>query len=165
MPPVPDAGAASATGTLVFGINTQSNNALAGAQVFTTDAFGDLNNSTFNGTTVQAFLDSGSNAYFFTDSSLAQCGSNFAGFYCPSSAQTRSITLVGLNKVTTNANIGILSAATLFGNVSNFAFNNLAGQIGGNSSFDLGLPFFYGRHVFYGFDKTSSGGQSPFVAF
>lgn len=165
MQPVPDGGAASATGTLVFGINTQSNNALGGAQVFTTDAFGDLNNSTFNGTTVQAFLDSGSNAYFFTDGSLAQCGSNFAGFYCPSSAQTRSITLVGLNKVTTNASIGILSAATLFSNGNNFAFNNLAGQIGGNSSFDLGLPFFYGRHVFYGFDRTSSGGQSPFIAF
>ncbi|MFL9959898.1 DUF3443 domain-containing protein [Paraburkholderia sediminicola] len=165
MPPVPDAGTASATGTLVFGINTQSNNALGGAQVFTTDPFGDLNNSTFNGTKVQAFLDSGSNAYFFTDSSLAQCGSNFAGFYCPSSAQTRSITLVGLNKVTTNASIGILSAATLFNNPSNYAFNNLAGQIGGNSSFDLGLPFFYGRHVYYGFDKTSGGGQSPFVAF
>jgi hypothetical protein len=165
MQPVPDAGAASASGTLVFGINTQSNNALGGAQVFTTDPFGDLNNSTFNGTTVQAFLDSGSNAYFFGDSSLAQCGSNFAGFYCPSSAQTRSITLVGLNKVTTNANIGILNAATLFGNGNNFAFNNLGGQIGGNSSFDLGLPFFYGRHVFYGFDRTSTGGPSPFVAF
>ena len=97
MPPVSNTGAPSATGTLVFGIGTQSNNALAASQTFTTDAYGDLNNSVFNGTTVQAFLDSGSNAYFFADSSLAQCGSNFAGFYCPSSAQTRSITLVGLN--------------------------------------------------------------------
>jgi hypothetical protein len=165
MAPVPDSGAPSASGTLVFGIGTQSNNALAASQVFTTDAFGDMDNSVFNGTTVQAFIDSGSNGYFFTDSSLALCGSNFAGFYCPSSAQTRSITLVGLNKTTASASIGIVSAATLFGNGSNLAFNNLAGQIGGSSSFDLGLPFFYGRHVYYGIDRTASGGPAPFVGF
>jgi hypothetical protein len=165
MAPVSNTGAPSATGTLVFGVGTQSNNALTGVQRFTTDAFGDLDNSVFNGTTVQAFLDSGSNAYFFGDSSLAQCGSNFAGFYCPSSAQTRTLTLVGLNNAQASASIGILSASTLFGNGSNYAFNDLAGQIGGNSSFDLGLPFFYGRHVYYGIDQTANGGQAPFVAF
>ncbi|MFM0307431.1 DUF3443 domain-containing protein [Paraburkholderia sp. RL17-383-BIF-A] len=165
MPPVPDTGAPSATGTLVLGIGTQSNNALTGAQVFTTDTYGNLNNSVFNGTTVQAFLDSGSNGYFFADSSLALCGSNYAGFYCPSSAQTRSVTLVGLNNSRASASIGILSAATLFGKGNNYAFNDLAGQIGGNSSFDLGLPFFYGRHVYYGLDQTANGGQTPYVAF
>ncbi|REE20916.1 uncharacterized protein DUF3443 [Paraburkholderia sp. BL27I4N3] len=165
MPPVSNTGAASATGTLVFGVGTQANNALTGVQLFTTDAFGDMDNSVFNGAQVQAFLDSGSNAYFFGDSSLAQCGSNFAGFYCPSSAQTRTLTLVGLNKAQANASIGILSAATLFSNGNNYAFNDLAGQIGGNSSFDLGLPFFYGRHVYYGIDQTANGGQTPFVAF
>ncbi|MGE8331217.1 MAG: DUF3443 family protein, partial [Paraburkholderia nemoris] len=165
MPPVSNTGAASATGTLVFGVGTQANNALTGVQRFTTDAFGDMDNSVFNGTTVQAFLDSGSNAYFFGDSSLAQCGSNLAGFYCPSSAQTRTLTLVGLNNTQASASIGILSAATLFSNGGNYAFNDLAGQIGGNSSFDLGLPFFYGRHVYYGIDQTANGGQTPYVAF
>ncbi|NIF55189.1 DUF3443 domain-containing protein [Burkholderia sp. Ax-1724] len=165
MPPLPDAGAPSANGTLVFGIGTQSNNALAAAQTFTTDPYGDLNSSVYNGTTVQAFLDSGSNGYFFADSSLALCGSNFPGFYCPSSAQTRSVKLVGLNNASTTASIGIVSAATLFGNAANYAFNDLAGQIGGNSSFDLGLPFFYGRYVYYGIDKTANGGAAPFVAF
>ncbi|RKT25439.1 uncharacterized protein DUF3443 [Paraburkholderia sp. RAU2J] len=165
MPPVPDAGAASASGTLVFGVGTQSNNVLGATQVFTTDAYGDMNDSTFNGTPVQAFLDSGSNGYFFTDSSLALCDSKFSGFYCPNSAQTRSITLVGLNKTTASVSIGIVSAATLFSNANNYAFNNLAGQIGGGSSFDLGLPFFYGRHVYYGIDRTLSGGQAPYVAF
>jgi hypothetical protein len=165
MAPVSNTGQASATGTLVLGIGTQGNNPLAAAQVFTTDASGDLNNSTFNGTTVQAFLDSGSNGYFFTDSSITLCGSQFAGFYCPSSAQTRSVTLVGLNKVSAVASIGILSAQTLFANGSNFAFNNLAGQIGGSASFDLGLPFFYGRYVYYHLDQTASGGPSPFVGY
>ncbi|MEX3808752.1 DUF3443 domain-containing protein [Paraburkholderia sp. BR13439] len=165
MAPVSNFGQASATGTLVFGIGTQGNNPLAAAQVFTTGPFGDLDNSSFNGTTVQAFLDSGSNGYFFTDGSITLCGSQFPGFYCPSSAQTRTVTLVGLNKVSAVASIGILSAQTLFANGSNFAFNNLAGQISGNASFDLGLPFFYGRHVYYHLDQTASGGPSPFVGY
>ncbi|MBC8745407.1 hypothetical protein OKW43_002589 [Paraburkholderia sp. WC7.3g] len=165
MAPVSDTGQSSATGTLVFGIGTQGNNPLAASQVFTTDRFGDLNNSTFNGKTVQAFLDSGSNAYFFSDSTLTLCASQFAGFYCPSSAQTRTVTLVGLNKVSAAASIGVLSAQTLFATGSNFAFNTLAGQIGGNASFDLGLPFFYGRHVYYHLDQTASGGPAPSVAF
>lgn len=165
MPPVSNTGASSVTGTLVFGIGTQSNNALAATQTFATDAYGNMNNSVFNGTTVQAFFDSGSNAYFFGDNSLALCGSNFAGFYCPASAQTRSITLGGLSSTRASVSIGILSASTLFGNSSNYAFNDLAGQIGGSSSFDLGLPFFYGRHVYYGIDQTLSGGQAPYVGF
>jgi Protein of unknown function (DUF3443) len=165
LPPVSNTGSAGANGTLVFGVGTQPNNALTASQSFPTDVSGNLNNSVFNGATVQAFLDSGSNAYFFGDSTLALCSSAYSGFYCPSSAQTRSITLGGQSGATASASIGILSAATLFGNGSNYAFNNLAGQIGGNADFDLGLPFFYGRHVFYGIDKTSTGGAAPFVAF
>jgi hypothetical protein len=165
MQPVSDTGQASATGTLVFGIGTQGNNPLKASQVFTSDAYGDLNNSTFNGATVQAFLDSGSNAYFFGDSTIAQCGSQYAGFYCPSSAQTRTVTLEGLNNVSAVASIGILSAQTLFSNGSNYAFNDLGGQIGGSASFDLGLPFFFGRAVYYHLDQTANSGPSPYVAF
>jgi hypothetical protein len=165
MAPVSNNGAGSATGTLVFGIGTQSNNALAAAKTFTTDAFGDLNNSTFNGSTLSAFFDSGSNAYFFTDSTLALCGSNFSGFYCPSTAQTRTVTVVGLNGVSAAANVGILSASTLFSNGNNYAFNDLAGQIGTSGSFDIGLPFFYGRYMYFGIDQTASGGQAPYVGY
>ncbi|MCC8393221.1 DUF3443 domain-containing protein [Paraburkholderia sp. MMS20-SJTR3] len=166
MPPVSNLGQASATGTLVFGIGTQANNALdpSQTQILATDAYGNLNRSVFKGTTVQAFLDSGSNGYFFTDSTLTQCGGAFAGFYCPASAQTRTLTLHGEDSVTKSASIGILSAQTLFNNGNNYAFNNLAGQLGGNS-FDLGLPFFYGRHVYYHLDQTASGGAAPFVGY
>ncbi|CAH2780271.1 MAG: Heavy-chain fibroin (Fragment) [uncultured Paraburkholderia sp.] len=166
MPPIGDTGAASVNGTLVFGVGTQSNNALSVTQKFTTDTFGDMNNSVFNGNTVQAFLDSGSNGYFFADSSMALCGSNYSGFYCPTSAQTRTFTLSGVDTNKAAVSIGILSAFTLFSNGNNYAFNDLAGQLSGSSSFDLGLPFFYGRHVYYGIDQTSIGGtQTPFVGF
>jgi hypothetical protein len=166
MPAVSNTGSGSATGTLVFGIGTQSNNRLAASQTFTTDAAGDLANSTFNGSRLKAFFDSGSNAYFFADSTLPLCGSNFNGFYCPTSGQTRTVNLVGLNGVSAAANIGILSAATLFSNGTNYAFNDLAGQVGLASSFDIGLPFFYGRYMYFGIDQTAnSGSQAPFVGY
>jgi hypothetical protein len=165
MAPVSNNGSASATGTLVFGIGTASNNALAASQIFTTDAFGDLNNSTFNGSKLSAFFDSGSNAYFFADSTLPLCGSNFSGFYCSTSGQTRTVNVVGLNNASASANMGILSAATLFSNVNNYAFNDLAGQVGVANSFDIGLPFFYGRYMYFGIDQTANGGQAPYVGY
>lgn len=164
MPAVSNTGSASATGTLVFGINTATNNRLAASQTFTTDGFGDLNNSSFNGSQQVAFFDSGSNAYFFSDSSLPLCGSNFSGFYCPSSGQTLTVNLAGVTGSGT-ASLGVLSAATLFSNGNNFAFNDLAGQIGTGGSVDIGLPFFYGRYMYFGIDQTTQGGPAPFVAF
>jgi hypothetical protein len=165
MSPISQTGAGSATGTLVFGIGTESNNALAAAQTFTTNAAGDLNNSTFGGKTVQAFLDSGSNAYFFADGTLGLCSGSYSGFYCPSTGQTRTVTLVGLNGVSAGADVGIMNAASLFANSSDFAFNDLGGDIGASGSFDLGLPFFYGRYVYVGFDQTANGGQQPYVGY
>ena len=73
--------------------------------------------------------------------------------------------LGGVNSARATASIGILSASMLFGNSTSYAFNDLAGQISGSSAFDLGLPFFFGRYVYYGLDQTASGGQQPFVAF
>ncbi|RFU47494.1 DUF3443 domain-containing protein [Paraburkholderia sp. DHOC27] len=165
MQPISATGTGSASGTLVFGINTATNNQLNAAQTFTTDGSGDLNNSTFNGSKIQAFFDSGSNAYFFQDGSLPLC-SAYNGFYCPTAGVTRTVNLVGLGTgQTATANIGVLSAASLFSNGNNFAFNDLGGQVGMAGSFDIGLPFFFGRYMYYGFDRTLQGGQQPFVGY
>jgi hypothetical protein len=165
LPPVPNTGAASVTGTLVFGIGTQSNNTLAAAQSFTANGSGDLVNSSFNGKTVSALFDSGSNGYFFDDSSLAACGSNESGFYCPPTAQTRTATVRGTNSASASVTMNIVSAATLVQTTSNFAFNDLAGEGINSTSIDLGLPFFFGRYVYYGMDQRSTGGAAPFIAF
>ncbi|MFP3551059.1 DUF3443 domain-containing protein [Paraburkholderia sp. SIMBA_049] len=165
MAPISSSGAATATGTVVFGIGTQSNNGNAAATTYTTDASGDLVASTFNGSTIRTFMDSGSNGYFFTDSSLALCGGNLASFYCPASTQARTVNLVGANGATGALTINIANAQTLLSNANNYAFNDLGGQIGSLSAFDLGLPFFFGRYVYYGVDKRATGGAAPFVAF
>jgi hypothetical protein len=168
MQPVPYAGAAAAAGTLVFGIGTQTNNVLNAAQIFHTDGAGDFS-STFNGQALNAFIDSGSNALFFADSAIPQCGGAVLGsFYCPSSPLALSAALAGTDGKTGSASFAVVSAAALLGsngNSGNFATNDLAGQFGSAADLDLGLPFFYGRYVYFGQDQTASGGPSPYVAF
>ncbi|RQH06182.1 DUF3443 domain-containing protein [Paraburkholderia dinghuensis] len=168
MQPLSYNGASSATGTLVFGINTQSNNTNTATQRFQTNSVGDFS-ATFNNRLVGTFLDSGSNALFFTDNSLPQCGGSLGTFYCPLSPQTFNAALTGADGSSGSATFSVVSAAALFGangNKGNFAFNDLAGQFGSTSTLDLGLPFFYGRYVYVGQDMAATGGtQLPFVAF
>ncbi len=168
MAPVSYSGATSGSGTLVFGIGTQSNNALNASQRFQTNTSGDIT-GTFNGRTLTTFLDSGSNALFFNDSSLSQCGGVLGTFYCLPSPQTFSASLAGSDGSTGSTSFGVVSAATLLGtngNNGNYALNDLAGQFGGLPDLDLGLPFFYGRYIYVGADLTQTGGtQQPYVAF
>ena len=171
LPQVSSNGASSVTGTLVFGIGTQSNNTNTASNKFTTSAFGDVS-GTLNGTAVsQAFFDSGSNAYFL-DSSLvpaslssALCAGGL--FYCPSSTVSVPVTVQSISGTgsVSSLSLSVANASSLF-NTGNFAYNNLAGPFAPPpSTLDIGLPFFFGRSVYYGMDQTGSGGQSPFVAF
>jgi len=171
MPAISSSGQRTVTGTVTFGINTQSNNVLPSAvTTLTTNPFGDVN-ATFNGNPITAFFDSGSNAYFFTDSTLPACTGSTSAFYCPSSTTTRTVSVASYNAGTSGAPSG-KSLSMSIGNASqllangNFGLNDLAGSLGSGGSFvDLGMPFFYGRTVYYGMDQTSTGGSSPFVAF
>lgn len=58
--------AASMSGSMIFGIGTQANNALGSAAIFPLNSTGEFN-TTFKGKTYPAFVDSGSNALFFLD--------------------------------------------------------------------------------------------------
>lgn len=164
-PAVPDGGSSTVTGLVIFGINTQANNAMPGTvTTFATGAAGDLRNSTFNGAPgVDAFLDTGSNGLFFS-ASLPSCGSSAPDFYCPTSKQTFSATLQGVAG-TTSATVTFAAdnANNLFKS-GNFALSNLAGTAPG-TTLDLGLPFYFGRTVYHGLDLSSNGGQAPFIAF
>lgn len=162
MAPISSSGAASATGTVVFGIGTQSNNGNAAGATYTTDASGDFPS---RGQSNTVFLDSGSNGYFFQDSSIPMCTGNLSDFYCPSSTLQRTVNLTGANGVTGTATINIANAQSLLSNANNYAFNDLGGQVMSLTGTDLGLPFFFGRYVYYGMDKRASGGAAPFVAF
>ena len=160
MPPVSDSGQASASGTLVFGIGTQSNNARANVTTFGTDGNGNLSGN-YKGTSQTTFFDSGSNGTFFVDSTIAACSAT-SKFYCPKSELNLTSSITGTDGTAGTINFNVVSASALTSGGGKFAFNSLAGNFGDSRFFDFGMPFFYGRHVYVGFAMPNS---SPYVAF
>jgi hypothetical protein len=167
LPSVGAAGAVSVSGTLIFGIDTESNNALGTATVLTVDLnTGNLSATLNNQTLSNSFVDSGSNGNFFTDSSITQCQSE-TGFYCPASTQSLSATLTSSHGVTTNVSFSVADAHALFNDNPTFSvFNDLGGTNDLPQSFDFGLPFFLGRKVYNAIEVMStSAGTGPFLAY
>jgi hypothetical protein len=156
----------SVNGSLVFGIGTETNNALNGATVYSANDYGTFT-TTFNGQTYSnvdgGFIDSGSNGYFFPDS-IAQCGSNASGFYCPSSTLSLSATNQGVNGTSGTVNFSIANADNLFANSADGAFPDLGGTYSGG--FDWGLPFFFGQNVYVAIQgQNAPGGTAPYWAY
>ncbi|WP_425470850.1 DUF3443 domain-containing protein [Trinickia fusca] len=168
MPSVGPSGASLVSGVLTFGVATQSNNALptSGVTVYTSDRYGDTQSATYNGALgYVAFFDSGSNAYFVPDPAIPRCTGQGSWAYCPSSTVSRTIGVTGYNGASGSFPISIANAQQLFASGA-FASNDLGGTLGGvGSKLDMGLPFFYGRTVYYGYDLTGTGGPQPYVAF
>jgi hypothetical protein len=172
LPQVPATGAATLSGSMYFGIGTQSDNAPGAAQAQAPNALGNLI-TTYNGVQyTTSYIDSGSNGYFFlvpTSTGLPECSALQApGFYCPPSPVSLTAITSGSNPATgaaASANIAfsVGNAVTLF-NTGNTAFNNVGGVNPG--VFDWGLPFFFGRPVFIGIEGQSSGANvGPYWAY
>ena len=187
--PAPAASAqANLSGSLIFGIGTQSNNGLGSATVFALDT-SDNFTTTFPASNGQAltasFIDSGTNGIFFPDTAanvpVMQCSNTgvAANFYCPASPpQALSAMNTGANGANGPVNFNVDSAETLFNNDSSDAvMQNLAGTNGtgtcvggqGQCTFDWGLSFFYGRNVFTAIDgqavPSSANAQAPWWAY
>lgn len=191
LPSVSDSGQATATGSLIFGIGTQSNNGLGSAVVLPVDSnFANFTVSLQNPVTMQSttfsdvnFIDSGSNGYFFLDSAtltnqfnitIPDCPkSSFAnGFYCPGSTVPISVTVIGVNPSGTipmgasrPVTFNIANAQTLFQNAGFSVFDDVGGDNTG--IFDFGLPFFFGKNVYTAIEGQSAPGvpPGPFFAF
>ena len=174
LPSVADTGEQTASGSLIFGIGTQSNNALGSAQVYTTDTYGNFQTTYNNVGYSQSYIDSGSNALYFLDSTtlrIPDC-SNYPGWYCPSSMVSYTVTTTGQNGTSSSVTLNVANAEALFqaNNGQNAAFSNLAGDSGTDPStdyFDFGLPFFYGRSVFVGIENMTgpNGVVGPYYAY
>ncbi len=168
MPSIPDAGSPTATGALVFGIGTESNNALGSATVLTTDQVNGFITITYKGVAYRdSYLDSGSNFNFFNDGSIALCGTAPNQFFCPSSQLTLSATNEGTNNVVSTVSFKVSNVLNSSSSSTFTAFDNVAAPQGtGSQSFDFGLPFFYGRNVFTAIEgKNTSGGMGPYFAY
>ncbi|KAB0671227.1 DUF3443 family protein [Oryzomonas sagensis] len=166
LPGVPANGAGSATGSLILGIGTQSNNVPSAVTTYGANQFAEFS-TTFNGLRYASFLDTGSNGLFFPSTSATQlpaCPSPNAAWFCPPATVSFSATNTGAG----GSPSGIVSF--LIGNaVSHFTTSNqVFGDLGGGAanSFDWGLPFFLGRSVFVGIDGASSSlGTGPYWAY
>ena len=162
---VPSEGALSVTGSLVFGIGTESNNGLGNAKVLTVDVDSGYLTTVFNGQSYAgSFVDSGSNGLYFLDpatTGLPLC-KDASDFYCPSTLQTLSATNRGANGVTIVTPLLVANLDSL--NPQFSAFNDIAGPNPG--SFDWGLAFFFGRTVFTAIEgQATPGGVGPYVAY
>lgn len=161
LPAVPLGGVGSLAGSLVLGIGTQANNSLGSAVVIPASSQGYVT-TVYNGTTYpNSFFDSGSNGLFFRDTTLPLCGD----FYCPDPPRSLVATVIG-------AGAGAASATVPFviDNVAALPGSTVAAQIGGDeavtTSFDWGLPFFFGRSVFVARNNAATPyGTGPYWAF
>ena len=169
LPSVAAQGAATVTGSLIFGIDTQSNNKSGSQSVITLNNFGEFETAFSGEILSQSFLDTGSNGLYFNDSSLTACtATNVKDFYCPASTQNLTASVQGQNGVSANVSFSVGDAQTLGANDPTFvAFPTLAGPYPGTTaSFDWGLPFYYGRSVYTVIENsTTSVGTGPYVAF
>jgi hypothetical protein len=169
LPAIPAEGAQSATGALVLGIDTESNNQLGSATLLDVDpVFGEFRTSYQGQALPGGFIDSGSNGYFFTDASLTACKNN-AGFYCPANSMSLSALNRGYsNGAASTVSFAIASADLLTSTHGSYAaFDNIGGTDPvGSTSFDWGMPFFFGRSVFVGIQgQATAAGTGPFFAY
>ena len=165
LPAIPSIGANNVSGSLIFGIGTQSNNGLGNAQVFGVDPNYGLFTTYFNGVNYpDSIIDSGSNGIFFTDvTRTPTCFSE--NFYCPTSTQNLTAQNQGTNGATGNVSFSVANANTLFSS-GNAAFNNLGGPSFDPAGFDWGLSFHFGRNVYTAIEgKATPGGTGPYFAY
>jgi len=184
----PTQGAPSYQGTIVFGIGTESNNALTGVKtVLAADPSSGAITTTYTlqgqsqGTQfTNSWFDTGSYANLFTDSGIPTCQPNspsnpLATFYCPSTALNLQATVTGSGGTgSATVSFTVANAQTLVSG-SSIVFSSIAAQppadgYGGTNPFIWGLPFFFGQNVYIGFTGASvANGSStvngPFYAF
>ncbi len=165
----------SVSGSLTFGIGTQSNNGLGSATVYALDPGLAEFNTTFNGTTYSdlAFLDTGSNAIYYLDSTTANqpiCA-DATFWYCPTTTQNLTATNQAFGGGASGpVNFVVGNADTLTANLNDGVANGLAGPNQSTSTFmfafDWGLPFFFGRKVYTSIEgQNTPAGTGPYVAY
>jgi hypothetical protein len=91
------------------------------------------------------------------------------GFYCPASTLSESATNLSVGTSTTGSvSFSVANAQKLF-NTNDNAFNDIGGTLDDETTydgFDWGLPFFFGRQVYFGISNASSPlGTGPYTAY
>ncbi len=187
-------GASSGTGTLIFGIGTEGNNSLGTETVLTASGSYGAITTTYTTQGGQqlvlpySYFDTGSNAYYFADSTIpsVQSCSTYPGYnasnpyswFCPPSELNLRATNTGLNGTQSTVTFSIGNAYTLFNSFSGSVFDDLGANSGPQPTdcgsqttdtacaFDFGFPFFLGRNVYIAFvGANTAWGAGPYFAY
>ena len=174
LPGVLSGGQPSVNGILVLGIGTLFNNTPFTSTNNTPDAVTayalDQNGefiTTFNNIAYSnSFVDTGSNYLHFSSSnltSLLPACQDAPAFFCPSSIENLSAAIEGAaGSPSGGVSFQIGNADTLIES-GNKVFSDIGVD---ESEFDWGLPFFFGRNVYIGFEDMSTIlGPGPYVAY
>jgi hypothetical protein len=173
LPSLSGGAAPSASGYVVFGIGTVSNNtpsasveSYAASSVTTSTASAGTFDINCNGQDyASSYIDSGSNAIFFSNAA-SDLPTNSGSWYVPTSALTLDalVTATG-GATTTYVPLTITNFDTTV-STPNYAYSTIAGNLGVSGTFDLGLPFFFGRNTYVGLEAHSSSiGNGTYWAF
>jgi hypothetical protein len=161
LPSVPAGGSPSVSGALTFGVNTQTNNQMGSQTQMQVSVKADVK-VTYNNQLDWAFLDTGSSADFFSDSSISTCSGSW---FCPGSNVAVSATLSGISGTSQAVSVNIGNAISEINN-GNGAYSDIGqnANVLGDDEFDLGLPFFFGKSIYFGYPSNPDfTGTWPFV--
>ena len=184
LPAVGSAGASTLTGTLTLGVSTTSSDTPPStASFYGLDEYA-LFSTQVSGTTFEAVVDSGTGYYLFSDSSVPSCVyDSETEFFCPSTSTTLTAALAensdAVHARGTTANLDfVLENLDLVSN-SAFAIPGIGSPCGLYQSgqcypatalslpfFIWGLPFYFGRTVYFVYPGSTAGGiQGPAFGF
>jgi hypothetical protein len=99
MPAVPNGGVSTLVGSLIFGIDTQTNNTITSATVYAANEGGNFTTIYKGQSLTSSFLDSGANGLFFFDPTIQLC-SAAVSFFCPVGPLTLSAVNVSFDGAT-----------------------------------------------------------------
>jgi hypothetical protein len=164
LPKLPAGGQASVTGELIFGIGTQSNNALpSNVNVLALDEYGEFTTQYQGQAFTWSAIDSGTNGFAFQDDSIPTT----SGWYTPLTALNLAATMEATNGNGTPVNVPFTIDSVVRMSTNGYAaYDNVGWYQSSSKMFMWGLPFFYGRSVYTTVGNGTIGTQSgPFVAF
>ncbi len=168
LPSVATSGTTSVNGILVLGIDTRSNNSSSGVTRYDADGSGE-NVTISSGTAYGSIIDSGSNGLFFTPppgNQLQDCGSTNAVWFCPASLMSLSATNEGFSGTPSSNIMFQIGNFTSLTSGSNWVFSNIGGGVPAIADiFDWGLPFYFGRNVYVGFENPPGSSKGQYFAY
>ena len=169
LPGVPAGGAPSVSGSLILVIGTQANNTPSSLVTAYSANQSAQFSTRLDGQNYASFLDTGSNGLFFTPPvPISTCSGSTGSisWFCPA----LPLDFTAENTAASGAPTGVVTfridnLTNLTSNTANHVFAEIGGTYPVN--FDWGLPFFFGKSVYVGFDgKTSATlGTGPYWAY